>query len=318
MTVDSGSVSADTAADDPVEQVVRASRREIDGFAVGRVLPAIGRRMVGPFVFFDHMGPAGLPPGQGLDVRPHPHINLATVTYLFEGAITHRDTLGSLQVIRPGDINWMTAGRGIAHSERSPAEERVAGPHLHGIQLWVALPQAHEEAEPDFHHHPAATLPQFERAGVSLRLLAGATFGRRSPVRVFSPMFYVEAVWRGPAELDVPSTERADGTSPGQTVSGEDERAAYVAEGAVACGASTYGVGTLLVFRPGSVPRLRADGPARVLLLGGSPLDGPRHIWWNFVSSSRERIERAKADWREGRFGTIPGDDREFIPLPEK
>jgi redox-sensitive bicupin YhaK (pirin superfamily) len=291
----------------PVAQVLLGAAREIDGFRVGRVLPAIARRMLGPFAFFDHMGPAALAPGAGLDVRPHPHINLATVTYLFEGAITHRDTLGSLQVIRPGDINWMTAGRGIAHSERSPAEERAAGPGLHGIQLWVALPQAFEEVEPEFHHHPAATLPAFERGGVHLRLLAGEAFGQRSPVHVFSPMFYVEALWSLPAALDVPSS--GDPT---------EERGAYVAEGTVSCGETTFDVGSLIVFTPGTSPVLHADGPARVLLLGGSPLDGPRYIWWNFVSSSRERIERAKADWREGRFGTIPGDDREFIPLPEK
>jgi redox-sensitive bicupin YhaK (pirin superfamily) len=291
----------------PIAQVLHGAAREIDGFRVGRVLPAIGRRMLGPFAFFDHMGPAALPPGAGLDVRPHPHINLATVTYLFEGAITHRDTLGSLQVIRPGDINWMTAGRGIAHSERSPAAERATGPRLHGIQLWVALPQAFEEVEPEFHHHPAATLPAFERAGVQLRLLAGQAFGQRSPVHVFSPLFYLEARWALPGELDVPAS--GDPT---------EERGAYVVEGTVFCGGAPFDEGALIVFSPGSSPVLRAEGPARVLLLGGAPLDGPRHIWWNFVSSSRERIERAKADWREGRFGTIPGDDREFIPLPEK
>ena len=310
------SVKTDTAATPateagdaagPVEQVLHAAEREVDGFRVGRVLPAIGRRMLGPFAFFDHMGPATLPAGRGLDVRPHPHINLATVTYLFEGAITHRDTLGSVQVIRPGDINWMTAGRGIAHSERSPPAERLAGPHLHGIQLWVALPTAHEEVEPEFHHHPGATLPAFDRAGVHLRLLAGSAYGQRAPVHVFSPMFYLEALWSLPATLDLPASGE-----PGE------ERGAYVAEGTVSCGGTSYQAGTLLVFTPGSSPVLHADGPARVLLLGGAPLDGPRFIWWNFVSSSRERIDGAKADWREGRFGKIPGDDVEFIPLPTK
>jgi redox-sensitive bicupin YhaK (pirin superfamily) len=293
-------------ASGPIQQIVPAAAREIDGFTVGRALPANGRRMVGPFAFFDHIGPAALPPGRGLEVRPHPHINLATVTYLFEGAITHRDTLGSLQVIYPGDINWMTAGRGIAHSERSPEAERAAGPRMHGIQLWVALPQAHEEVEPDFHHHPAATLPAFQRSGVGLRLLAGAAYGHVSPVRVFSPMFYLEALWADAAELELPASDSVE------------ERAAYVAEGRLFCGETAVDERNLAVFTPGATVTLRSEGPARVLLLGGAPLDGPRYIWWNFVSSSRERIERAKADWREGRFGTIPGDDREFIPLPEK
>lgn len=300
------SVAAGAVPVGPIQQIVPAAPRDIDGFTVARALPALGRRMVGPFAFFDHIGPAALPPGRGLDVRPHPHINLATVTYLFEGAITHRDTLGSLQVIRPGDINWMTAGRGIAHSERSPDEERVAGPRMHGIQLWVALPQAHEEVEPDFHHHPADTLPSFQRGGVGLHLLAGTAYGQVSPVRVFSPMFYLEASWADAAQLDLPAADAVE------------ERAAYVAEGRVICGDTVVEERNLAVFTPGAAVTIRSEGPARVLLLGGAPLDGPRYIWWNFVSSSRERIERAKADWREGRFGTIPGDDREFIPLPEK
>jgi redox-sensitive bicupin YhaK (pirin superfamily) len=310
---------------DPILQVIPAAAREVDGFPVGRVLPAIGRRMIGPFAFFDHMGPATLAPGQGLDVRPHPHINLATVTYLFDGAITHRDTLGVHQVIRPGDINWMTAGRGIAHSERTPPEVRVTGSAMHGIQLWVALPQAHEETEPEFHHHPGATLPSFEQAGVRVRVLVGAAYGQRSPVRVFSPMFYLEASWTAAAELEVPSgagdvdpDEGDQPGAPGSGVEGAYERAAYVAEGRVSCGGTVVEARNLIVFAPGTPATLRADGPARVLLLGGAPLDGPRTIWWNFVSSSRERIERAKADWREGRFGTIPGDEHEFIPLPEK
>lgn len=302
--------------------VIAAAERQVDGFPVGRVLPAIARRMVGPFVFFDHIGPATLSPGQGLDVRPHPHINLATVTYLFEGAITHRDTLGAHQVIRPGDINWMTAGRGIAHSERTPPEVRVTGSEMHGIQLWVALPQAHEETEPEFHHHPGATLPSFERGGVQLRLLAGAAYGQRSPVRVFSPMFYLEALWTEAAELDLPDGE-ADAEAADRAAAPDGgalsyERAAYVAEGRIACGGTLVEARQLVVFPPGVPATVRSEGPARVLLLGGAPLDGPRHIWWNFVSSSRERIERAKADWREGRFGTVPGDEREFIPLPEK
>jgi redox-sensitive bicupin YhaK (pirin superfamily) len=282
-------------------RIIEARPRQIDELTVGRVLPAIGQRMVGPFIFFDHIGPAALAPGHGLDVRPHPHINLATVTYLFDGALAHRDSLGRHQVIRPGDINWMTAGRGIAHSERTPPEERAAGSTMHGIQLWVALPDGKEEVEPSFHHHPAATLPELEQGGARLRVLVGAAFGATSPVDILSPMFYVEARLPAGAALPLPA-EHA-------------ERAAYVVEGALACGDERVEARHMALFEPGAAPSLRAESESHVMLLGGQPL-GQRHIWWNFVSSSRERIEQAKQDWRERRFPPIPGDDREFIPLP--
>jgi redox-sensitive bicupin YhaK (pirin superfamily) len=285
-----------------LQKVIEARARQIDDLPVGRVLPAAGQRMVGPFVFFDHMGPATLQPGQGIDVRPHPHINLATVTYLFEGAISHRDTLGSHQVIRPGDINWMTAGRGIAHSERTPAEQRGGGARLHGIQLWVALPTEHEETAPAFHHHAAASLPATRLDGVGVRVLLGEAFGLRSPVEVFSPMFYVEATVPAGAVLPVPD--------------GHAERAAYVVDGVIACGDERVEARHLALFEPGAAPALRAERDARVMLLGGAPI-GPRHIWWNFVSSSEARIEQAKRDWREGRFGLVPGDEAEHIPLPD-
>ena len=282
-------------------KIIEARPRQIDGFTVGRVLPAIGQRMVGPFIFFDHVGPAALAPGHGLDVRPHPHINLATVTYLFDGALAHRDSLGFHQIIRPGDINWMTAGRGIAHSERTPPEERAAGSTMHGVQLWVALPADKEEVEPSFHHHPAASLPELERGGARLRVLVGAAFGASAPVETLSPMFYVEVRLPAGAVLPVPAEY--------------SERAAYVVEGQLACGAERLEARRLALFAAGSSPPLRAETASHVMLLGGAPV-GSRHIWWNFVSSSPERIERAKQDWREGRFPLIPGDDREFIPLP--
>jgi redox-sensitive bicupin YhaK (pirin superfamily) len=287
-----------------LSKIIEARPRRIDDFTVGRVLPAAGQRTVGPFIFFDHMGPAALEAGHGLDVRPHPHINLATVTYLFAGAIAHRDSLGSHQVIRPGDINWMTAGRGIAHSERTPPEERAAGSLLHGIQLWVALPVAHEEVEPSFHHHPAATLPALEEGGVQLRVLIGAAFGAVAPVRTFSSMFYVEAELPPGAALPLPA--------------GYSERAVYVVEGALACESERVEARRLALLAPDSLPLLRAESATRAMLLGGEPLDGPRHIWWNFVSSSQDRIEQAKRDWKEGRFGSVVGDEAEFIPLPSE
>ena len=283
--------------------VIDARPRDIGGFAVGRVLPAAACRHVGPFVFFDHMGPAALAPGQGLDVRPHPHIGLATVTYLFEGEILHRDSLGSHQPIRPGDINWMTAGRGIAHSERTPAALRRTGSRLHGLQLWVALPLAEEETEPEFRHHPAQTLPSLERAGARIRVLAGTAYGETSPVKVVSPLFYADVVLPAGCELPLPG-EHA-------------QRAGYVVAGAVICGNQRAERGRMLVFATGAEAALRAMTDARVVLLGGAPLDGERHLWWNFVSSTTARIEEAKRDWKEGRFPKVPGDESEFIPLPE-
>lgn len=273
-----------------------------DGFTVRRLLPSLARRMVGPFIFFDHMGPARLAPGQGLDIRPHPHVNLATVTYLFDGELLHRDSLGSEQLITPGAVNWMTAGRGIVHSERSPATARKAGPRLHGLQLWVALPTALEEVEPSFRHHPERTIPSIELGRARVRVVAGSAFGVTSPVEVLSELFYVDADLAPGAELDVPH--------------GHAGRAAYVVEGSIACDGQVFGAGTMIVFREGVAARVAAVGQARAMLLGGAPLDGERHIWWNFVSSSRERIEEAKRAWKERRFAPIPGDADEFVPLP--
>lgn len=289
---------------DPIELEIPARTRSIGDFDVGRVLPAPARRLVGPFAFFDHMGPAHLAPGRGMDVRPHPHINLATVTYLFEGEIFHRDSLGSAQPIRPGAINWMTAGRGIVHSERSPAEARPAGPSLHGLQLWVALPRAQEECEPAFVHHPADTIPELDEPGVRLRVLAGEAHGARSPVAVASPLFYVEARLDAGARLELPRDH--------------EERAVYVITGAVDCDGTTIPPRTMAVLRRGAAPVLTAREPTHLVTLGGAPLDGPRYIWWNFVSSSQERIVEAAREWRAERFPTVPGDEHERIPLTEE
>lgn len=286
-----------------VATVIDARPRDLGGFEVRRLLPSRTRRMVGPFTFFDQMGAAVFAAGEGMDVRPHPHIGLATVTYLFEGEILHRDSLGSYQPIRPGDINWMTAGRGIVHSERTPEEHRRNGSRLHGLQLWVALPLAHEETAPSFQHHPGATLPLRHQRGVELRVLAGTAYGMTSPVEILSPLFYVDALMAAGSELELPS--------------GHEERAVYVAGGALRCGAERAEVGRMLVFEKDANVVLRAEPATRIVLLGGAPLDGPRYIDWNFVSSSKERIEQAKREWREGRFPKVPGDELEFIPLPE-
>ena len=279
-----------------------------DGFMVARMLPQIGRRSVGPFVFFDYFGPVDFPPGKGVDVRPHPHIGLATVTYLFEGAQMHRDTLGSVQEIAPGDVNWMTAGRGIAHSERTGPELRAQGHRLHGIQTWVGLPQKDEESEPHFQHFAAKDLPEREDKGVTLRMITGEAFGLVSPVKTFSPIFYAEARFQPGGSFTVTADH--------------EERALFIVEGELQIGGGNQGVevhgaGAMLFLEPGEVVTLFADAPARVMLFGGAPLDGPRHMWWNFVSSSIDRIETAKSEWRAGLFGKIPGDDEEFIPLPE-
>jgi len=286
-----------------IANVIDARARVLGGVAVRRVLPVAARRMVGPFTFLDEMSQPSFEAGEGLDVPPHPHIGLATVTYLFEGQIVHRDSLGSFQAIRPGDINWMMAGRGIVHSERTAPEHRQAGSRLHGLQLWVALPQAHENDEPSFHHRAAPRLPEREEAGVRLKVLAGTAFGMASPVKTLSPLFLVDVVMAGGTAFSLP-VEHA-------------ERALYVLDGAVDCGAARPEAGRMLVFAPGASVMVHAEASARLVLLGGGPLDGPRHIDWNFVSSSRARIEQAKRDWKEGRFPKVPGDDVEFVPLPE-
>jgi redox-sensitive bicupin YhaK (pirin superfamily) len=285
-----------------VVRVVEGRPRDLGGFSVRRVLPAGGLQTVGPFIFFDHIGPAVFAPGSGIDVRPHPHIGLATVTYLYAGVFLHRDSLGSAQLIRPGDVNWMVAGRGIAHSERTPPEDRLAeGAPIHGIQTWIALPREFEETEPAFEHHPSRTLPEIHLPGAQLRLIAGSAFGEVAPASVFSPMFYVDAKLEADAPVDLPTQF--------------EERAVYVAEGEIEAAGSRYGPGQMLVFAAGAKATVHARMPSRTMLLGGAPLDGPRYIWWNFVSSSRERIERAKRDWRQGGFAPVPGDD-ERIPLP--
>ena len=284
-----------------IAQVVESRKRDLGGFEVRRILPYGGGRMVGPFIFLDHMGPVSFPAGHGIDVRPHPHVCLATVTYLFEGEIEHRDSLGVVQTIRPGDVNWMTAGSGIVHSERTGAQLRAAGHKLHGLQSWVALPRSDEETDPAFHHFSVSQLPLQEADGVGMRLIAGEAYGLRSPVRVFSGMFYVDAICNAGAMLELP-LEHA-------------ERAAYVVEGSIDLEGRSFAEGTLLVFTKGEAVKLRAKTASRIALLGGAPLESPRHIWWNFVASTPERIERAKRQWADGRFAKVPGDN-EFIPLP--
>jgi redox-sensitive bicupin YhaK (pirin superfamily) len=259
--------------------------------------------MVGSFLFFDHMGPADFAPGSGIDVRPHPHIGIATVTYLFEGALLHRDSLGCVQEIEPGAVNWMTAGRGIVHSERTGEALRAAGHRIHGIQSWLALPRDEEECEPSFRHYDAAALPDFARDDARLRIVAGDAFGHRSPVAVLSPTLYVDARLPAGGILDLPPEH--------------EERAIYVAGGRLALDGMVVEAGQMAVLAPGRTVRAAASEDTRAMLVGGAPADGPRHLWWNLVSSSPERIERAKADWAAGRFPKVPGET-EFIPLPER
>jgi redox-sensitive bicupin YhaK (pirin superfamily) len=275
-----------------------------DGFVVRRLLPVLQARHVGPFVFYDHMGPARFAPGRGMDVRPHPHIGLATVTWLFDGAIRHRDSLGSVADIRPGEVNWMISGHGIVHSERTPPEERRDGQTVHGIQVWVALPQADAEVDPEFHHHDASQLPRIERDGAALVLIAGTAYGQQSPVKVFAPMFFVQAHLKAGTELEWPSEHV--------------ERGLHVIDGEVQWGDLTVASQRVAVQAGEKAAPLRATQDSRVMLFGGAPLDGERHLWWNFVASSHERIEEAKQAWAEQRFPRIPGDDQEFIPLPDR
>ena len=285
-----------------IQAVIDQRRRDLGGFEVGRLLPSAQCRMVGPFVFFDHLGPidfaAGIP--RSLDVRPHPHIGLATVTYLFDGEIMHRDSLGSEQAIRPGEVNWMTAGRGITHSERFERARREGGP-MHGIQAWVGLPKEREEIEPAFDHYTARDLPEYEFGGLWTRLVAGEAFGAKTAVRTHSPLFYVH--WK-----------MAAGTR-AQLEARYPERAAYIVSGAVQVQDATFEAGRLLVFSPGQPVLFTCVQAAVVMLFGGEPI-GERFIDWNFVSSSRERIEQARADWRAGRMKLPVHDDEEFIPLP--
>lgn len=291
-----------------ITQRINGRERDLGGFSVRRILPAATQRMVGPFVFLDHMGPIDLPPGPHINVRPHPHIALATVTYLFSGEMLHRDSLGTLQEVHAGDVNWMTAGHGIVHSERSTPRALREGMHLHGLQSWVALPDGHEDDPPAFAHHPMATLPQLETPdGARLRVVAGEAFGRRSPVATPWPTLYVDAALAAGSSLELPPEH--------------EQRAIYVASGAVQVDgeAEPLRATELAVLQPGCTARLRAGTEARAMLIGGAAFARPRELEWNFVASTRERIETAKRDWREqnlARFPKVPGDDQEFIPLP--
>lgn len=286
-----------------IETVIVPRARDLGGFEVRRALPSSKRKTVGPFVFFDQMGPVELLNGKGLEVRPHPHIGLATVTYLFSGSIMHRDSLGTVQAIEPGAVNWMTAGQGIVHSERTSQAHNTPGSELFGIQTWIALPKAREEMAPDFAHHRASDLPTLDGDGLSGKIILGSVFGATSPVETQSETVYADIQMAAGARLKIPAEI--------------EDRAAYVVSGALIADGEHYPPGAMIVFKPGAEIIVTAPEPARIMVLGGEPLDGPRHLWWNFVSSSRERIEAAKKDWRQGRFGPVP-DDHEFIPLPER
>jgi hypothetical protein len=292
----------DAAAANAIEMVIVPRARDIGAFEVRRALPAAKRQMVGPFIFLDIFGPILIRAGQGQDVRPHPHIGLATVTWLFDGTMFHRDSLGSQQLIVPGELNWMTAGKGIVHSERTPQPERAHDRRVFGIQSWVALPRDREDTAPAFEHVQGADMPLFADRGISARVIAGSAYGAASPVKTLSDLFYVEAVLAAGARLPLPDEH--------------EERGVYIAEGETEVAGQVFAAGRLLVFRPGDAITIRARSNARLILLGGEPMDGPRHIWWNFVSSSREKIEAAKNDWKGARFAIVPGDDKEFIPLP--
>jgi hypothetical protein len=293
----------DAQSCDALELVVVPRVRDLGGFAVRRALPQFKRQMVGPFIFFDQMGPVQFVPGQGMDVRPHPHIGLATVTYLFDGRIMHRDSEGNALEITPGAMNLMTAGSGIAHSERTPPDARANGIGMSGIQSWVALPAALEETAPSFQHFPAARLPIVTDRGVWARVIAGSAFGQTSPVDTLSDWLYAEV------KLDAGASAPLD---PDQ-----EERAIYVVDGEIRIAGETFEGPSLLIFHPGDRITATATRDARLMFLGGAALEGPRYIWWNFVSSRLDRIEAAKADWKSGRFKGVPGET-EFIPLPEK
>jgi redox-sensitive bicupin YhaK (pirin superfamily) len=284
-----------------IAEVLAGSRKSLGGFALQRLLPAAARQSVGPFIFLDHFGPAALAPGAGVDVPPHPHIGLATATYLFEGALLHRDSLGSVQEIHPGDMNWMTAGRGIAHSERTPAALRLDGARIHGLQFWVALPAAHEQVEPSFQHHPAASLPRVDGRSYTLTLLAGQGWGLASPVQTHSPLFYADVHFTAGGCFPLPAEHR--------------ERAVYVVDGNARLNGETLLPGQAYVLVSDQAAVLETDGPARLVVFGGAPLDGPRRLWWNFVASDAALIAAARQRWADGDFAPVPGET-EVVPLP--
>ncbi len=299
-------VPGDASSCDPIETIIMPRTSDLGGFSVRRALPSPKRRMVGPFIFFDQMGPAELLVGGGIDVRPHPHIGLATVTYLFEGEMYHRDSLGTEIAISPGALNWMSAGQGIVHSERERPERLNETRRLFGLQSWVALPKHLEESEPTFQHFGTEKQPEFADGGASVKLIAGELFGHKAPVKTASDMFYADIRLEPGARMPLDP--------------GWEERGLYTIGGKVTIAGQGFGPAELLVFKPGDHLIIENQGPetARFVVLGGEPMDGKRYIWWNFVSSSRERIEQAKEDWRQGRFDTVPGDEEEFIPLPDR
>jgi len=294
---------------DAIETLIVPRARDIGAFEVRRALPSSKRQMVGPFIFFDQMGPAEFLTDQGMDVRPHPHIGLATVTYLYQGGVYHRDSLGTEMEILPGAVNWMIAGNGITHSERTAPERRRAGERLFGIQTWVALPEEFEETEPGFEHIEKDRLPYLDAEGKRVRLILGTLYGERAPVRTFSEMFYADALLAEGTRLPLPAEH--------------EDRGVYITEGEIEIAGERFEAGRMIVFRPGDEITMTALRPSRLMMLGGETLGGPRYIWWNFVASSRDKIETAKAawaagDWKHGRFQLPPSDHDEFIPIPER
>lgn len=300
----------DTGSLDSIETLIIPRTRDLGGFEVRRALPAPKRQMVGPFIFFDQMGPAEFLTESGIDVRPHPHIGLGTVTYLYQGEFQHRDSLGSKQMIRPGEVNWMLAGKGVTHSERSTQEARQGPQSLFGIQTWVALPENKEDVAPDFEHHKEQALPFLDDNGVNARLILGSAWGAKSPVTMHSEIFYADVTMLPNTALPLPDDH--------------EDRGIYITEGSVQIAGETFEKGRMMVFRPGDRITIRAgEQGARVMALGGETLNGPRYVWWNFVSSSKDKIEEAKEAWRvgdfqNGPFHLPPGDDEEFIPAPER
>jgi redox-sensitive bicupin YhaK (pirin superfamily) len=292
-----------------IETLIVPRARDLGGFEVRRALPAPNRQMVGPFIFFDQAGPAELLTGHGVDVRPHPHVGLGTVTYLYQGDFHHRDSTGADQIIRPGELNWMVAGKGVSHSERTSAAARSGPNSLFGIQTWLALPDGQEDVAPSFEHHGRSALPMIQDKGVSARLILGNAYGERAPARMFSETFYADVKLDPLARLPMPDEH--------------EDRAIYVVEGSISVAGQEFGTMQMMVFRPGDRITVAAgERGARIMALGGATFSGPRYIWWNFVASSMERIEEAKAEWRAGKWGEgrfdLPADDRgEFIPLPD-